>query len=228
MRPISAPLLARRGSTAVTLALAMSMVVIASVGSVPASAGTTGASTGAVVKSAAPMSAALMSAVSAVSARRGCVKAGKRFRPTSLGIPGISKRRTVLALGRDRRNVPKAPPLSDSGKRQYAWDTKDKIKAGARHGVAKLNAHTYPDGSAIGNDLIRELYEGDRLDVQGRRGQQRCYKVIDRVQIPAEKRFKRYYRTSGPHRLAIAVCSGVRRGPGDWSHRTIWFAKIID
>ncbi len=165
---------------------------------------------------------------STVSGKRGCVASGKRFRPTSLGIPGVSTRRTVLALGRDSRNVPKAPPLSESGKRQYAWDTKDKIRAGSRHGVAKLNAHTYPDGSAIGNDLIRELYVGDRLDVQGKRGQQRCYEVVARVQIPSERRFPRYYRTGGPHRLAIAVCSGVRRGPGDWSHRTIWFAKIVD
>lgn len=159
--------------------------------------------------------------------KAGCVDSGKKFRPTALGIPGVSKRRTVLALGRDSRNVPKAPPLSESGKRQYAWDTQDKIKAGARHGVAKLNAHTYPDGSAIGNDLIRELYEGDRIVARGRNGQQRCYDVIARVQIPSEKRYKRYYRTVGPHRLAIAVCSGVRRGPGDWSHRTVWFAKLV-
>ncbi|MGA8846457.1 MAG: class F sortase [Nocardioides sp.] len=168
------------------------------------------------------------SAESTSSAQRGCAAAGKKFRPTALGIPGLSPRRTVLALGRDSRNVPKAPPLSESGKRQYAWDAKDKIKAGARHGVAKLNAHTYPDGSAIGNDLIRELYEGNRLVLRGRNGQQRCYDVIARVQIPAERRFARYYRTGGPHRVAIAVCSGVRRGPGDWSHRTIWFAKLID
>ncbi|CAN5146928.1 hypothetical protein BH09ACT12_BH09ACT12_37000 [soil metagenome] len=171
----------------------------------------------------APASAASASA----SAKKGCVKSGKKFRPTALGIPGISKRRRVLALGRDGNNVPKAPPLSDAGKRQFAWDAKDAIKAGAKHGVIKLNAHTYPDGSAIGNDLINKLYAGNRLVVRGDRGQQRCYEVVDRVQIPAEKRYRRYYRTDGPGRLAIAVCSGVRRGPGNWSHRTIWFAKQV-
>jgi hypothetical protein len=36
-----------------------------------------------------------------------------------------------------------------------------------------------------------------------------------------------YYSSTGPSRLAILVCSGRRRGPGDWSHRTIWFAKPI-
>ncbi|MBU1802756.1 class F sortase [Nocardioides sp.] len=159
--------------------------------------------------------------------KKGCTNSGKRFRPTSLGVPGVSKRRAVLALGRDANNVPKAPPLTDTGKRQFAWDAKDKIRAGARHGVVKTNAHTYPDGSAIGNDLINGLQVGGRIVARGAKGQVRCYEVIDRVQITAEKRFKRYYRTDGPGRLAIAVCSGVRRGAGDWSHRTIWFAKVI-
>lgn len=162
-----------------------------------------------------------------VAKKKGCSNAGKKFRPTSLGIPHVSKRRVVLALGRDAANVPKAPPLTDTGKRQFAWDAKDKIKAGARHGVVKTNAHTYPDGSAIGNDLINGLQVGGRIVARGAKGQVRCYEVIDRVQITAEKRFKRYYRTDGPGRLAIAVCSGVRRGAGDWSHRTIWFAKVI-
>lgn len=171
--------------------------------------------------------AAEPAASTAVSAKKACAKSGKKFRPTSLGIPGVSKQRRVLALGRDANNVPKAPPLSDSGKRQFAWDAQDNIKVGSRHGVVKLNAHTYPDGSALGNDLLGQLAAGDRLVARGERGQQRCYEVIDWVQIPAEKRFPRYYRTDGPGRLAIAVCSGVRRGPGDWSQRTIWFAKLV-
>ncbi len=159
--------------------------------------------------------------------KKGCHNAGKKFRPSSMAIPGITSGARVLALGRDAANVPKAPPLSTSGKRQFAWDSEDAIKAGAKHGVVKLNAHTYPDGSAIGNDLINGLQEGERFVARGERGQRRCYEVVDRVQITAEKRYKRYYRTDGPGRLAIAVCSGVRRGPGDWSHRTLWFAKVV-
>jgi hypothetical protein len=159
--------------------------------------------------------------------KRRCVDAGKRFRPTSLGIEGVTRAARVLHLGRDGANVPKAPPLSSSGKRLLAWDAQDAIRAGARRGVAKLNAHTYPDGSALGNDLINRLQVGDRLTARGSSGQVRCYRVVDRVQITAERRYARYYRTDGPHRLAIAVCSGVRRGPGDWSHRTLWFAKRV-
>lgn len=180
---------------------------------------------------AAPARAAASAATSVAPAqplerKRRC-KQGTRFRPTSLAIPGLTRPRAVLALGRDARNVPKAPPFSDAGKRQFAWDAKDAIRAGARRGVVKLNAHTYPDGSAMGNTLINGLYAGDRIVVRGAEGQQRCYQVIDRVQVTAERRYQRYYRTQGrPGRLAIAVCSGVRRGPGDWSHRTIWFAKL--
>lgn len=189
----------------------------------------------AAVVAAVPAGAAAVGAASAAGAAadpsarktKGCAPSGKKFRPTTLGIKKVTKKRTVLALGRDSRNVPRSPPLTDRGKRQLAWDAQDKIKAGAKRGVIKLNAHTYPDGSALGNLLINRLYEGARIVVRGKRGQQRCYEVVARVQVPAEKRYKRYYRTDGPGRLAIAVCSGVRRGPGDWSHRTVWFAKPL-
>jgi hypothetical protein len=177
---------------------------------------------------AAPAASALPAQAAARADRRHPCTEGKRFRPTSLEIPGLTQPRAVLALGRGPGNVPKAPPLSEAGKRQFAWDAKDAIRAGARRGIVKLNAHTYPDGSAMGNTLINGLYAGDRIVVRGAEGQQRCYEVIARVQITAERRYARYYRTEGrPGRLGIAVCSGVRRGPGDWSHRTIWFAKLL-
>ncbi len=162
-----------------------------------------------------------------VVSRSACARQGRKFRPTTLGIEGVITPRRVLALGRDADGVPQAPPLTDAGKQQFAWDAEDHIKAGAKHGVIKMNAHTYPDGSALGNTLIEQLDVGNRMVVRGAKGQLRCYDVVDRVQITAETRYRRYYRTTGPGRLAIAVCSGVRRGPGDWSHRTIWFAKQV-
>ena len=58
------------------------------------------------------------------------------------------------------------------------------------------------------------------------RGQDRlCYRVTRRLEVRADKAVPAYYRSGGRPRLAILVCSGVRRGPGDWSERTIWFAK---
>ena len=41
----------------------------------------------------------------------------------------------------------------------------------------------------------------------------------------ASKTLLRYYRLDGPPRLGIVVCSGKRTGPGQWSKRTVWFAK---
>ena len=222
MRLRSLPRLPSRPLTASVVSAALVVALVVALGplggAAPAAAGLSPLSAGSTSAAAAP--------VVARAAAKGCSQ-GKKFRPTALGIKKVTPRRTVLALGRDARNVPKAPPLTDSGKRQFAWDAKDKIRAGSRHGVIKLNAHTYPDGSAIGNTLINRLYEGARIVVRGAKGQQRCYDVVDRVQIPAEKRYRRYYRTDGPGRLAIAVCSGVRRGPGNWSHRTLWFAKPV-
>jgi hypothetical protein len=48
--------------------------------------------------------------------------------------------------------------------------------------------------------------------------------VVRRDRVRAEKAIPDYYSSTGRSRLAILVCSGKRRGPGDWSHRTIWYA----
>lgn len=135
----------------------------------------------------------------------------------------------VLARGRDRRGVPKPPPLTDKGRWQLAWDKESRIRPGGRRGVVRLTAHTYPrDGSyghALGNRLLRKLHPGDRLVVSGPEGERHCYRVQRRIRVRATSSVPAYYSSSGPSRLAILVCSGTRRGPGDWSHRTIWLAK---
>jgi hypothetical protein len=132
----------------------------------------------------------------------------------------------VLARGRDRTGVPRTPPLTSKGKWQFAWDKS--VHAGAAYGVTRLTAHTYPAwaGKALGNRLLDRLHRGDVLVVTGTRGQRLCYRVTRRVSVAADRRVTAYY-SSGRHRLAILVCSGRRRGPGDWTRRTIWFADPI-
>lgn len=154
-----------------------------------------------------------------------CRPADRAFAPTSLTIPGVVGRTKVLALGRDSRGVPRTPPLTSAGKWQVAWD-RSRIRPGSRHGVVRLSAHTYPAfaGTALGNRLLDALRLGDRIDVAGPRGERLCYRVTRRVTVRAEQSAPAFYATGGPPRLAILVCSGVRRGPGDWSHRTIWYA----
>lgn len=160
----------------------------------------------------------------------GCSPVQHGFRPAWVTIPDVVGRTRVLALGRDRSGVPRTPPLTDRGKWQFAWDRASGIRPGERYGVVRLNAHTYPRsgayGSALGNRLLARLRRGDRMVVTGD-GQRLCYRVTRRVRYRAERPLPEYYSSSGPSRLAILVCSGTRRGPGDWSHRTVWFAKPV-
>jgi hypothetical protein len=159
---------------------------------------------------------AAVPAVCATPARRG-------FVPTVSTV----KRRTVavLALGRSRGGIPLAPPLTSSGKRSFAWD-KYGPKPGSRRGNVRFNAHTYPDGSALGNWMLARLKVGNRIVVYGK-SSAICYKVTKRISVTPRSWAARvgYYSTTRRPRLAIVVCSGTRLGPGNWTRRTIWYAK---
>lgn len=160
-------------------------------------------------------------------ARVTCPAAVQPFRPTSLRIPNVVGPTRVLAMGRDRNGVPRTPPLTERGKWQFAWDKAR--RPGSGHGVVRLNAHTYPRfaGLALGNRLLARLRLGAQIVVSGPGSARLCYRVIRRVKKRAGGSFADYYAMSGPPRLAILVCSGRRRGPGDWSHRTVWFAEPV-
>jgi hypothetical protein len=146
--------------------------------------------------------------------------------PTSVSIPGVNTKIPVLPLPRDSHNVPGTPPLTNLGKTEMAFDLGSGIKPGDAAGNALLNAHTWPDGSALGNKLLAKLQKGDSLVVHGALGQI-CYRVNDRVEVPADDPGKRYFAKTGAPQIALIVCSGKRVGPGDWTMRTIWYASPI-
>ena len=155
--------------------------------------------------------------------RPACPTALRRtFAPTVVSIPGVVRRAVVVTPPRVNR-VPGAPPLTSAGKWQVAWDRQWPIRPGARQGNVLLNAHVWPDGSALGNVMLAELRIGDRIVVRGRTSTL-CYRVTGQIQVSPRQALRRYYKTSGPPRLAIVVCSGRRLGPGVWEKRTIWFA----
>jgi hypothetical protein len=131
----------------------------------------------------------------------------------------------VLALGYDARGVPGVPPLTSEGKTEFAW--LPQVHPGASAGNVLLNAHTWPDGTALGNHLLGGLQTGGRIVVRSSGGSLLCYRVTDRVEVLATASVPEYFATSGPPQLAIVVCSGIRRGPGDWTHRTIWYASPL-
>lgn len=171
-------------------------------------------------------SGAATSATGSVSTARAavpavCLKPARRgFVP--LRAKGAGRVVTVLALGRGRGGVPLAPPLTTSGKNSFAWDRYGP-KPGSARGNVRFNAHTYPDGSALGNWLQRRLKVGNRIILYGR-STALCYRVTRKV-VTTPRRIGRYYRTTGSPKLAIIVCSGRRLGPGNWTHRTIWYAR---
>lgn len=155
-----------------------------------------------------------------------CSTADGRFVPRSVSIPGVGRNISVLALPRDANGIPGTPPLSGNGKLSMAFDLGNGIRPGDARGNALLNAHTYPDGSALGNKLLKELQEGEQILVNGANGHM-CYEVTDRREVPAGV-YKPYYDKKGKPQIAIVVCSGERLGPGVWTKRTLWFASPVD
>jgi hypothetical protein len=157
-----------------------------------------------------------------------CGEVRRAFRPAALSIPGAVGSTRVLARGQDKHGIPRPPPLTRRGRWQLAWDKAAGVRPGDPRGVVRLTAHTYPrggsQGPALGNLLLTRLRTGARLVVSGVDGERLCYRVARRVRVPASASLSGFYATTGSPRLAILVCSGKRRGPGDWSHRTVWYA----
>lgn len=148
--------------------------------------------------------------------------ATKPFTPKNVTISGVVKDARVLALPRDDNNVPAVPPTS--AKYSFAWDRPPGIKPGSDRGNVLLNAHTWPDGSAVGNVMLDKLDDGDRIILRGGKSEL-CYTVTKRVEVLAKDGYRPYYDREGSPKIALIVCSGQRLGPGNWTHRTIWFAE---
>jgi hypothetical protein len=146
--------------------------------------------------------------------------------PVRMSIENVTRNAQVLALSRDGFGIPGVPPVSSSGKLAFGWDAPG-LRPGVQAGNAIMTAHTYPDGSAMGNLLLSRLQEGDRITVFGSGKEQLCYRVFDRVQVPFNADGLRFYDETGPHDLVFIVCSGTRLGPGEWTHRTIWYSRLV-
>ena len=151
------------------------------------------------------------------------------FTPTRITVPDVTRNATVLALPRDAENVPQAPPISNTGKTEFAWSLPPDPMPGSARGNVLINAHTWPDDSALGNHLLDHLQVGGRIVVHGKsadgKPQTLCYRVTKRVVILASDGSYEYYERNGPPQLALIVCSPPRLGPGNWLHRTIWYAS---
>lgn len=152
-----------------------------------------------------------------------CARQARRgFVPTSISVPGVVRRAEVWGIARDANNVPGVPPVSE--KEVFAWDLGG-VEPGSRSGHVLLNTHTWPDGSAMGNRLLDGLEVGGRLVLRDDDGRTACYRVTEEVEVEPSSPPEGWSARDGAPQVVIIVCSGVRRGPGDWSHRTLWFAE---
>jgi hypothetical protein len=156
--------------------------------------------------------------------RPSCDSVTHGIAPSSVTIPGVTRRAGVVTPPRDANDVPGVPPLTSAGKELFAWDLAQGTRPGGAHGNVLLAAHTWPDGSALGNRMLAHLHEHGRVVVTGG-GHRLCYRVTERVEVLAADGLPRYYARHGPPRLAILACSGTRLGPGVWTKRTVWFAS---
>lgn len=146
------------------------------------------------------------------------------FAPRRITMPGIVRRAVVVTPPRSN-GLPGSPSLTSAGKWQFAYDREQRVKAGAQRGNVLLNAHVWPDGSAVGNRMLSRLQRGDRIVVIGK-VQKLCYRVTERIQVNPDEGLRRYYNRLGRHQLAIVTCSGKRLGSGVWTKRTIWYASL--
>lgn len=174
---------------------------------------------------AAPASAAT-AAPTAAAATPYCKRPAKGFVPNRASIPALDRTLKVIQVKRKRNGEVGAGPVTDEGKWLMAMDPQ--TKPASRKGSVILSGHTWPDGSALGNALLRSFHEGDRIVLFGSDGKRACYKITERTQyavrdVPNNKAF-RYW---GREQVVVVTCSGKRLGPGNWSHRTIWYGVPV-
>lgn len=151
-----------------------------------------------------------------------CPKAKREFKPKRIAISKFGGWFNVVQVGRTGSGEMGTPPLTSSGKWAIGWYPSR--GPGSRAGSVPLNAHTWPDGSALGNAMLRKLRKGRIIWLQGD-VRAACYKIVKRAAYPRSKApLKKILGARGKPRLAIIVCSGKRLGPRNWSDRTVWFA----
>lgn len=145
------------------------------------------------------------------------------FTPTTVDIEDVGKGLPVQPLARDGDDVPGVPPVNAT--HTVALDAPGP-RPGSERGLVRLNAHTWPNGAALGNAMLARFDVGDVLML--RDGDAKvCYRVTKRVEVDGDSTYDAFYELDGPSEFAFIVCSGERRGPGDWAKRTIWFGKPV-
>lgn len=154
-----------------------------------------------------------------------CKRPGHGFKATKAQIPALGRTVGVRVVPRTSSNQVGAGPTTEEGKWLMAMDPHN--LPGNGRGTVMLSAHTWPDGSALGNAMLKNLHSGDRILLFGKNGEQPCYLITKRVTYRKDQVPRSTFSSGGFERMVLVTCSGTRYGPGNWSHRTVWYAKVV-
>jgi hypothetical protein len=141
--------------------------------------------------------------------------------PRKAEIPRLRHTYKVVKVKRSHGAIG-TPPTTTKGKKLVGWDPHNRPGSGV--GSVVIDAHTWPDGSALGNAMLKKLRRGDVVTLTDGRGHGVCYRIASRHSYPRDRvPLAKMFRTWGSEQLVIVVCSGKRLGPGNWLRRTVWF-----
>jgi hypothetical protein len=128
----------------------------------------------------------------------------------------------VIQVKRQSNGQIGAGPTTEAGKWLMSMDPK--THPGGHKGSVLLAGHTWPDGSALGNAMLENLWTGNGIVLVDDNGHKACYRVNRRKSYPSNAVPSSAFRTTGPEQVVIVACSGKRLGPGNWNRRTLWYA----
>ncbi|MFD1250136.1 class F sortase [Nocardioides ginsengisoli] len=161
------------------------------------------------------------------AARTACATTARSgFRPVGARVDVLGRDVRVVPVRRTANGAIGTPPVTKAGKSLVGWDRATRPGAGV--GSVILDAHTWPDGSALGNALLGRLRPGHTFSLRAADGRTVCYRVSARRSYPAARLPRaKAFRDWGPEQAVIVVCSGRRLGAGRWTRRTVWYAEPL-
>ena len=156
-----------------------------------------------------------------------CTTTSQSFAPTSFTIVGANSW-PVVGLGRDADNRPIT--MTDEGLPldAFIYDVEGPPVNYGR-GVFYGGAHRVENAPSLGNTMLRELSVGDFVVLADDAGNRVCLQLDERIEVPVEDYpdDRVFNVTRAPQQYVFDVCSGVRRGPGDWSTATLFFLRKV-
>lgn len=147
-------------------------------------------------------------------------------KPTRFVVSRMGVDVPMMNVGKDENGKPGAPPKSAAY--AVAWYNRSSEVA-SKQGNVMLTAHTYRNGQALGNDLVKGLQPGDVIKISDKSGAQACYTYTGKRKVDVKTYDAKsgwFYNPTGPAQLALMVCWDRNPATGDWDSRYIFYAAL--